>query len=195
MNIIALASIPLQTSITCAIAGGVLEGAFMKWGIRYIDRKIGDPLNRWIDYPQSLAAGLVALSVLGTGGMGCAALAGFAVLPIVCKTIESFTPQQSWTYKRAENADHLIRIAAKMINVAAATYIFVHSQPLGESLQNLFKAFSLTVFLVKDASNMGRYHASSEKNFYFGIIVWRHCGKLNSKSPISSPASLNGIPD
>lgn len=85
--------------------------------------RIGPLIDTWITYPQSVTAGMIAYSILGSNVFGQIALAGFVVSPLVFKSIKTLSSSSSKLAKTAEYADACVRLAAKFVNlIDFATY-------------------------------------------------------------------------
>lgn len=76
-------------------------------------------LNLWIDYPLAVTAGCIALSVLGTGGVGTAVFASFCLLPLTFKVTVMCAEKNSSLGKVALRLNSMARVVVKAVNTIA----------------------------------------------------------------------------
>lgn len=149
MNLSNLLSIPLQTTVFSSVLAGACEYGLKK-NMMNIHRSISaDTILRWSDYPQSITAGIAALSVLGTGGVGCAAFISFTLVHGASKLATKYC-QNKKILKIANACDHTLRLGAKVMNTFAAIVI-ARTQP--HSLFNYSMAATSVLILAKDVKN------------------------------------------
>lgn len=76
--------------------------------------------------PTALNAGLTALSILGTGGMGCAAFAAFAGGSLLSAYGSYITDKHN--FNKVHNGASALLAASSILNMAAGIYLII-SQP------------------------------------------------------------------
>lgn len=152
MNLSNLLSIPLHTTVFSSVLAGACEyGLKKKMNIMsWPNISTNSPVVlRWSDYPQSITAGIAALSILGTGGVGCTAFISFTLVHAASKLATKYC-QNKKILKIANACDHTLRLGAKVMNTYAAIFI-ARAQP--HSLFNFSMAATSVLILVKDVKN------------------------------------------
>lgn len=162
------ASLPLSTSVSYAVCGGLLEYAFKSHGIKEFGALTGTLINTFVDYPQSFAAASVAVSILGKGPVGSTVCVGFLAVPILCKVVSTFTSEVTMIHRLAEGADHFIRIAAKIMNMLGAVSDLRQTGQLQDLPIALGKLYLLSFLFVKDAAHTATY--ALEKVSYYNYV-------------------------
>ncbi len=133
------------------VAGASVEFLFRRWIIRLnLSDRVDDPVNTWIDYPQTLAISAVVLKLFDNEKIGRFAFVICMGVPLILKTISIFGKDDQTT-KIARTSDHTIRIATKLLN------LFFASHYVTSYRQDLYFTLPLLFFALKDIINTARY--------------------------------------
>jgi hypothetical protein len=120
------ASIPPTQALRLAWWSGMSESAFAPC-ILFVPPNIGKRVDLWIDYPQSVAAGIFALSYFQKSRLGQLACAALIATPLVCKTLCMIAGQKRLYYRIAVLGDHICRLGSKAAYLLA-TWQFTRAQ-------------------------------------------------------------------
>lgn len=164
MNIITrMAAVPATILLRNTVVYSFAE-SMVKERSSYLIGGMSSPFNfnLWIDYPQTVTAGIFALSILGTGGAGMAVFAGFCLLPIAFKATVMYTSRGSILSRTAENLDALTRIAAKIVNIYSGYILFMASPLILSKTLIAAGNFFLLKNLIQDLSHLAMFGSRLE---------------------------------
>ena len=155
-----------RAAFSVGVVGSFLELSWRKGGIKFAEQGLGRITHLWVDYPQALAAGCLALRLLGTGSAGVATFAAFALLPIIFKATVAYEPKGSFSGRTAGCLDHITRLVAKVFSVAGGVFLVIAAPSwVGVALLSL-ASYCAAVNLSMDASYTAGYAMGSHNDFY-----------------------------
>ena len=149
-----MSTISMNRAVNLALAAGIFEFAFKVLNVGQIDRKwgrVGQQVDIWIDYPQAVAAGFVALSFFGRGFVGFATAGLIMITPLALKICRNFkfadpNDYHDYTDVSIRDAETLLGVVMKIINITAAIRIIM-SESQNSWRHQTVKAVALTIFL------------------------------------------------
>lgn len=144
--------VSMNSPLGLACTAGAAEFVFKVLNIARVNRKwdlVGQQLDIWIDYPQAIAAGFVALSFFGRGVVGYSAAAVLMITPLalkVCREIQFADPMDynDYTDVNMREAEVILGHVVKIINMSAAIRA-TWSEP--QNFTHIGQAVALTLFL------------------------------------------------
>lgn len=147
-----MSSALVNTPRNLACTAGAAEFVFKVLNVARVDRKwglVGQQVDIWIDYPQAVAAGFVALSFFGRGIIGYTTAAILIITPLALKVRREFQfadprDYNDYTDVNYREAELLLGHVVKVINICA-TARALWSEPF--TRLHLSQAAALTLFL------------------------------------------------
>jgi hypothetical protein len=142
----------MNTILNLACDAGAAEFALKVLNVARIDRKwglIGQQVDIWIDYPQAVAAGLVAVSFFGRGIVGNTTAVVLTITPLslkVCREFRFAHDKYDYTDVAIREAETLLGVVIKIINLSAAVCTIAR-EPQSSLRLHLGQASALMVFL------------------------------------------------
>ncbi len=153
-------SVPLSKLVTTAGLLGGIAATFNIMGVEALKNNIntmsdydfndlkskriyniGRTFVTWIDYPQSILAGIIATKILPKK-YGIICLAGFVGVPLALKSIIQISEVNGRVYRIAQSCDNVMRILAKMMNCTGAIGE-LHSKVKAKIPYNFWYAWSV----------------------------------------------------
>jgi hypothetical protein len=149
-----MSTISMNRAVNLALTAGMFEFAFKVLNAGQIDRKwglVGQQLDIWIDYPQAVAAGFVALSFFGRGILGYTTAGFIIITPLalkVCREFQFANPgdNNDYTDVSIRDAETLLGVVIKIINITAAIRLIM-SESQNSWVHQTGKVIALTIFL------------------------------------------------
>lgn len=149
-----MSTVSMNRAVNLALAAGIFEFAFKTLNMGRIDRKwglVGQQVDIWIDYPQAVAAGFVALSFFGRGIVGYATAGCIMITPLalkICREFQFAEPRDynDYTDVSIRDTETLLGVVVKIINITAAIRIIM-SESQNAWVHQTGKAVGLTIFL------------------------------------------------
>jgi len=147
--------VSMNRAVNLALTTGICEFAFKTLNVGQIDRKwgpVGQQVDIWIDYPQVMAAGFVALSFFGRGVTGYATAGFIMITPLALKICREFRFADPWDHSDytdvfIRDAETILCVVMKIINITAALRLIL-SESQSSSVPPTGKAAVLTLFLI-----------------------------------------------
>jgi hypothetical protein len=149
-----MSTVSMNRAVNLALTAGIFEFAFKILNVGQIDRKwglAGQQVDIWIDYPQAVAAGFVALSFFGRGIVGYATAGCIMITPLALKICREFrfadrSDYNDYTDVSILESETLLGVVIKIINMTASIRIIM-SESQNSLLHQTGKAVALTIFL------------------------------------------------